>query len=343
MDTVILLVSDPHLTDRPPSGRRDDYLATQARKLSWVNELAAREGAAVVAVTGDWFDNEDGPRIRRSLDVRLLGVFRGAPCPWVGIRGNHDMRWGREDSLRDHPLGVLEAAGILHPVGWPRWWAVPGTPRVLVVGLDYRLEGPGGWLEELRGTHALRDLKVRTATQWVLGLTHCFWGGDGGDTYGEPRLPYESVVGTGIDVLAHGHDHRRGGVVEVEGAVVVGTGALTRQTTAPEDVDRIPAVGVVRFSPTGYTATLVDVPCEPAAVVFDLGAVTHRRVVRAELGRFTEAVVRLAPGVVTRDPLASYRGVVAGAVLGRAERYVRRAQEVLAREGEGEGDHAGEG
>ncbi len=308
--------------------------------MTWVGRLARSEGAAAVLVAGDFFDNPRGSQIRRRLDRAVEPVLRSWGCPVLGIRGNHDVEHGRADALVDHPLGELEATGVVRIVGPdPAQGVVVGDVcRVMVMGYDYRREGPLDYLRRQRLERArhigLGPRDYRNCHFAVL-LTHCFWGDTTGTIYGEPVVGVEEAVGTDFDVVAHGHDHRCFGVRWVESLMhppvaVVGPGALLRGSLAEEDVQRQPMVAVMRFTPGHRPDVQLEVvPCEAAAVVFDLARHAEERNAANVVSEFTEALQRHRVDGPSEDAWSVLAPRVTGAVLQRAQQYVDRARQHL--------------
>jgi hypothetical protein len=217
--TIITGLCDSHWSDRRPASRTDpDWVATQSAKIDFLFdfstyvEMGGIKGASAIVHAGDVFNQPEGKKIHRSVDQWLMGKIRKSPCPIFAIPGNHDM-WGHTlSSLKDHPYGCLESAGLLTSVVWPNYALVGVDPVVLVTGKEFIPDGPVEWLEWLRDTQTLVQWKKDISQEYqkpvyVLVMTHGHWGADNGYAFGEPVTSYCEVVDTGIDVMLVGHPH----------------------------------------------------------------------------------------------------------------------------------------
>lgn len=294
-NSVILLgISDPHWADKKPRSRKDDFKATQRRKISDVLKLATSlkwEGVVRptqgVVIAGDLFHQKKGRLISRRLDTELMELFLEFDhVPKFAIAGNHDMEHDRIDSLKDHPLGALAAAGLVDIVHWPEYSVVKTDEvNVIVTGVAFARNQPKIVLDSWRETKLLIDLKQEITEKTgnltqALVMTHNHWGPKDGVLHSEPILGHQQAANTGIDVVLYGHPHTYDGchtISDGHGEVtVVGPGALIRGTLAEHDTQRIPRIALMVFNPDGsHKVSAVPIPCEPADQVFDL--VKHER------------------------------------------------------------------
>lgn len=337
MATTIVGVSDPHWSDRKPRRRKDeDFQATQLEKLSLVLKVCTKVkrggtiGAAAVVFAGDLFHYPSGPRISRRLDGDLAIKLREFPCPRFCIPGNHDMEGDRPEALRNHPYGALCASGVLEDIMWPKF-AVVGDPPVLIVGLEYRLEGPIPWLNQMRETEAIYKLREREGAVGCLAMTHCFWGPADGESHGEVVVGHRNVVGTGIDVMLYGHPHSFDGIVEVEGCHIVGPGSLIRGTIAEHDVTRKPAIMVATFTEKGHKVETAPIPVRPAEDVLNLEAAKREKKVKEANEAFVDALASMEHTGKSSDELldeAASSGTPANVVARSRELLLIADQEV---------------
>jgi DNA repair exonuclease SbcCD nuclease subunit len=259
---------------------------TQVQKIENVFSVSSeitineQKGAVALLISGDLFHQPAGSKISRRLDHWLYQTLRFSPCPIITIPGNHDMQSHHLDSLKSHPYGCLESAGLITSCMWPNYFLVGNDPLVLVTGKEFTPEGPGYWLDELRDTQSLIYLKKELSQQhqksvFVVAMTHSYWGENSGYHYSEPVIGYSQIHGTGIDVMLISHDHTCHGVQIVQESngtlsYVVGPGALLRGTIAEKDVRREPKMAVLGMDSKGaHEIFLVTIPHRPADEVFD--------------------------------------------------------------------------
>ena len=292
MSTIAIGIADSHFTDKKPRSRLDDYQATQLFKLEKIMQLASLikwEGVTQKAVSicfaGDICHQPKGKLVSRKLDVRLIRALSQSPCPIHGILGNHDKDKDRDDSIEEHTLGSLVASDILKLVHWPEYVVVGDDPPVIITGRQYEIESPKAWLEHLRNSKQLIDLKKAVSDKTgknarALVMTHNYWGPNDGLAHADPIVGHNNIIGTGADVILYGHPHTDDGVVEVMdgdwSTKIVGPGAMTRGTIAEVDTQRKPKIAVMIFYNDKPADVLtVPIPHEPAEKVFDM--VRHAR------------------------------------------------------------------
>jgi len=318
MATILLGVTDTHWSPRKPRSRRDDFIATQVRKIQDIVKLSKRlnwrgrpQSAQAIIHSGDMFHNNKGDQIDRSLDTTLISAIQPRPeCPWLAIPGNHDMENDRVEALKSHPMGVFHIAGVVDLVIWPHYRVVkgpePSDPPVIVTGIPYTQEGPAKWLAAQSVSQDLVRLKRSIAPNaHVVLMTHCHWGPVEGQINGEPIVAHYLATEAGATVHMYGHPHTNDGVSLIQGPdgpiSIVGPGALIRGTLAEHDVNRQPNIMIAAFNGDGtHECVLVPIPHEPAEVVFDLEKHERQRQERVREERFVQQLRTLTPE--TTDP-----------------------------------------
>lgn len=349
MPTVIIGIADPHISDKKPRSRKDDFIATQERKLRELLKLCSHiridgriQQAQALVIAGDLFTQNKGQLISRKLDNQLIRIRRESPCPWVAIPGNHDMMNDRLDSLETHPMGVMREAGLLEIVVWPEYTVVKGPklddPRVIISGRQYTTDGPGRWIDYLAETGELRrlkqDLYLQDSSSKIMALlmTHSFWGSEDGINMGEPVVGHLRVRETGANVLLYGHPHTFDGEVKVqdrEGQIsIVGPGALIRGTLAEHDIYRQPKVVVMIFYADGtHKNLLVTIPHEAAEKVFDLERHERQKEEKQVQLRFIQELQNLnVIKPTSKDIFSKVEENTPRGVVTRAQQFITQAE-----------------
>jgi hypothetical protein len=348
MTTILTSIADPHWCENRPSSRTDpDWIKTQAQKIENVFsvssdiEIRGQKGASALLIPGDLFHQPKGPRISRRLDRWLSQTLRFSPCPILAIPGNHDMQNHHLDSLKNHPYGCLESAGLITSTIWPSYQLIGDDPIVLVTGKEFVPHGPRSWLDELREQESLIHFKKELSQQYqkpvfVVAMTHGYWGPQNGFYYSEPVVAYNEIHGTGIDVMLISHDHSCHGVQVVEGdkkegfQYVVGSGALVRGTISEKDLRRIPRMAVIGLNPNGdHEIFLVDIPCRPIEEVFALEEKEKKRKLDDDELVFIEECRRVSCEVPTIEVILGSlmtQGVVSPRVSSLVKNYLLQAE-----------------
>jgi len=97
-----ILVSDLHLTEKPPVSRVDDYLEAQSKKLQFLSSLSEQNGNCPVLCSGDVFDRW------KTSPWTISWVYKHLPRPFICVPGQHD--------LPGHSLEQFERSA-LHTLG----------------------------------------------------------------------------------------------------------------------------------------------------------------------------------------------------------------------------------
>jgi hypothetical protein len=352
--TVLVEVTDLHLSVRRPQRRTDrDWMATQRSKLDAVAAVCqsvvvdGRKGADALLIPGDLFHVWDGRAIPRRLDLWVIDFFIGLGIPVLAIPGNHDMKNFRREALRDHPYGILQASGAIRDVCWPECLTVGEDPPVVVTGKEYSPDGPGDWLESLRGGEWADMVRRRARSEdpgkvGIVAMTHCFWGPEESQAFGQVVHGIDRLDRTGIDCMFYGDPHTFDGVVtrRLSGREVslVGTGAMIRGALSGEEVARKPAIAIAAFWPDGSHKVVTSfLPCREASEVFDVEG-KREEISRARmLGGFRGLLGESASSGSAESRLVEILGSDAPPLVrSRCEMHLSAARAAIL-EGEGDG------
>jgi len=207
----ILVYNDPHIADKPPLGRVDDYTTSIYEKLLEIREMAFQWRTNATLCTGDIFHQKRPNRVSHRLVGQLIYLFSSWPDEhphWV-VPGNHDLSSEGLDSLSKQPLGVLAKAGVITPLVGPVVFK-----NTVLIGRPWdaeRSSDPEYYVLAEEEEEIINKFRVRPA---VILVAH------------GPILPpgaqrkYDSVNVTalpldGIDVVLAGHIHEDLGVTVI--------------------------------------------------------------------------------------------------------------------------------
>lgn len=313
--------TDVHLSDNPPSSRKDDWAATVLDKLRQVGDVARRTGAQAVIDGGDFFHVKSPSRNTHELIRRVAEVHRGYPCPTFANVGNHDCVYGDYSYLDQQPLGVLFSTGVFNRL-YDEHEAIFTQDgfKVRVVGVPYH--GTTYDLDRFR--------RIRRGDENVLVcVAHVLASPKGGTMFeGEDIVSYSDLQSFEPDAFCFGHWHKDQGIETVGGKTIINIGSLTRGSLSQDDITRRPACVVMSFAPNMTPQfQVVRLRVKPASEVLDIEG-------RARAEARTSTVDAFAESVRTR--LASERGrdvndIVSGlsipdAVRERVLLYLERAR-----------------
>jgi DNA repair exonuclease SbcCD nuclease subunit len=302
MAVTLVWRTDVHLSDHTPISRRDVWAETVFNKLVEVGEISRQVGALGVLDGGDFFDIKSPARNSHALVRKTVEVHRSYPCPVYANVGNHDCVYGDYGYLHQQPLGVLFEAGVFKRLYDDHEQVFcQGGVKVRVVGIPYH--GTTYDLDRLARiqrkdedylvvvAHLLASPKVTTMFK------------------SEDVLKYEYLDAYPGDLYCFGHWHKDQGITKTrKGKTIVNIGSLTRGSLSQDDLDRIPSVAVLRFTPEGLTVEKVPLTCKPAHEIFDLVAketTNLREEGMAEFADHLKAVLTSGKGESLRDKVRS--------------------------------------
>jgi len=262
-EITLVFRTDAHIADVPPQSRVDDWASTVLDKLQQVNKIAREVGAQAILDGGDLFHVKSPTRNSHRLVERVAEVIADGPPTYACI-GNHDVKYGSMEFLKESPLGVLFASGVVrrlyddHEVTFKG----EGCPVVRVVGIPYHgVEYDWNRLTTL----------VKGDEDYLVAVGHMLASPRGGEMFGsEDILPYNELATLAPDVWAFGHWHKDQGVQKVGATHFVNPGSLSRGALNEDDVKRKPKCVIMRFSKTGVQFEERPLKVAPAMEVFDV-------------------------------------------------------------------------
>jgi DNA repair exonuclease SbcCD nuclease subunit len=302
----LVYTTDWHLTEVPPSSRKDDYRAAILDKIEYVRGLAERiNGVALCG--GDVFHYKQPKHAGNSfrLIIDLARKLRQFPQGRVfGSVGNHDLSYDRMDSLERQPLGLLIEFGVYHDLNREKvlFTNEDETTRVSVETFPY--VGEGRAREAILGSGP----RLPGVTQRV-GIVHAYGHpGAAGSLFGEPTIGYDELAGADFDFLLWGHDHSREETVQVGKPTHIRLGSLARAALAYDEVERPVAAAILSFRADGTVAYKEQpVPVRPLETVFQTADRDVLRVGKSdEIKAFFEGIDEQVAGIDTADA----RGII---------------------------------
>ena len=237
-------VTDIHIMGRTPKYRKDDFLQTALKKISWVQEYAKSVGATAILCTGDLFDRAD---TAYSVLNDLMPVMQSSEVPWISIIGNHDEYGYNPDTIDRTPMGTLIKTGLIKYVSYDNPVIYnPDFSRkegIVITGCDSTILTDNREDREydygiVDGTNYCSVLHADESVT-TIHLSHGFladknWGEQIHHT--QINEIYDKVK---ADIILCGHEHHGFGVITSRnGKIFINPGALGRITAGVGDVNR---------------------------------------------------------------------------------------------------------
>lgn len=284
----LLFVTDTHLRGNSPRHRRDDFPATQRKKLQEVAELAREHRVDFLIHGGDLWDN---PYPALGVCADHLSVLLSAPAPWLMVAGNHDVFGHNPLTLPRTMLGFLEQLGLVEILR-------PGCPVVKEKsGLRVQFSGqPFHHQMDLRDP-ALDYCVARVDADVGVHVVH--------GMLVERALPYPAshtlitdLPDTRADLTLAGHYHLGFGARERSGRWFVNPGAMVRISNHPQEMERCPRVLLAKMHGPGRLE-LEFLPlgtARPGGEVLDRQQMEARSAREEKLSQFVDQVQAAGQG-----------------------------------------------
>lgn len=301
----ILLTSDVHLRDNPPSMCTDEYLPELFLHLSRIGRAVNGGLADAVVFAGDFFDNKIPHRNSHKLVQHTLQILKTYKKPTFILPGNHDETADQFDSVFEtQPLGILIRSGAARLLsGWadgPQWkgqsygdlnapiehlpiYGVPWLPE-----WDHE-DSPD---REAAVHEALEGLDVDFLDP-ILVVSHAPFFPPGHESpyesYPTPRFARiaQSYANGPVSVF-YGHIHEPHGIYDVDGIKFANAGALSRGSLHEYNINR-PIQLTIWDSKTGEFE-IFEIPHLPASRIFKMEEVVEKRNMKMELNNFLSEI-----------------------------------------------------
>jgi len=225
-EKIAILVSDLHLSDKPPIARsgEPDWYEAMARPLRELRDL--RQSGIPVICGGDVFSKW------KSLPKLINFAMRELPPMFESVMGQHDLPYHSWEERGSSAFWTLVEGGKLTLLG--DWM---GEPRLLRRGFH--------WGQELLGANEQERPCMKGRVE--LAVAHCYcWRRDVDRIPGlaseENRIGWRVRELSGYDVILFGDNHK-GFLAKQGGITVFNAGTFMRRTIA--EVDYKPMVGIL--------------------------------------------------------------------------------------------------
>jgi predicted phosphodiesterase len=110
---IIGIFGDTHYSNRGPSRRKDNYFDTQVNKSLQAFSIFAKNNCDVIIQPGDLFDAHT---TANEVKAKIINIFKDTnftDFPVFCVSGQHDISGHSLYTLKNSPLAVLQAAGVV--------------------------------------------------------------------------------------------------------------------------------------------------------------------------------------------------------------------------------------
>jgi predicted phosphodiesterase len=287
-----LLLSDVHLSDRPPSSCTESYTDDLFDLLDQALTVAAVKGCTAMVLAGDTFHQKAPSRVSHRLVHRMctfieVCTLQSGPSVLI-LAGNHDIANDRLESVwQTQPLGMLYRAGARELNGWDEDLPIYGVPWLQGYG-NYREQCAEGDCPDIVNNvnQALAEYRRQvfeagTGSEYPLVVAHAPLYPEGKELTYEyfPAEAWAEAMGgsRGRHRVFYGHVHEPHGVYGWYGAdpehgdydvKFCNNGALSRGSLHEYNLTR--QVGVTIYDTQTAEFEFVPLNAKPADQVFRL-------------------------------------------------------------------------
>lgn len=267
----ILCFIDPHLSSARPSSRKDDYGKTMIDKLKRIQEVCEPMAIDLVVVAGDIFHRKREPI---PYLVAVMSAFKDFRVPIYVVVGNHDLFYGRLDTLSKSPLAILIGSGVMKHLG---------VINVIVAGKSVQILGKSF---EPRLKIPKKPANVNIGILVAHAFLKSQFSQEGG---ADDEIGTEAVSQSGWDCVLLGHDHVGYPTDKRYGGSVIRPGALSRGTKHVYNIARQVGFAVIDIDKDGIRDAFVGLPVLPSSEVFSENIEKEKNVER-QLTEFVKSL-----------------------------------------------------
>jgi hypothetical protein len=159
-----------------------------------------------------------------------------------------------------------------------------------------------------------------------VGLGHFWFGRETGNFFGEPVYGPDFLGTTEVDAYVIGHHHADQGIPVLNGKTYFAHGSINRIGAHAGDMERKPAVGLMRVTKDGITGQIARLKVPPATDIFD---VAKREAVEREQRNLDEFLQMISDQVAQEDDIESMVEAMGltTQVKARVKDYLTKAEE----------------
>lgn len=270
----VMVFNDPHFSPSSPPAFKVSYPEHLKSNIEQCLRYARQNHIDALLITGDLFHKREPASnplwlvaevMEMGLESKDLGV------PWVGIAGNHDIKFGNlETGRHGSPIDMLTKSKSYHLLDDGDYVIRDneGKVKVRVAGRSYFHSK----------AEMLRDLKKKEADETLIVLGHFWFGAETGNFFGEPMYGPDFFEESELDILCIGHHHEDRGVIEIGKKKFVAHGSISITGAHGHDRVRRPAAAIIEITQGNDSVVkLIRPKCLPAEELIDLDALAQKK------------------------------------------------------------------
>jgi len=288
----ILVVNDPHVSDKAPARRTDTYPEDILEKLKECVSLCNSKDLDGIFLLGDLFHIKAASRVSHYIVNRVMSIFRACTKPIHIIPGNHDLSSGRLESLSKQPLGVVSKLDnvFVHTKGFSlgefSFQVAPGVAEFMG---EFILDG----LEKLPSSDFLLAHTIITPMNSTFPSF-------------VPHISSTNNVFSKWSGVIYGHIHDDHGFYTVGNTWFCNHGSISRGVLDEKTLKRVPKVAILHFKKEGCFAEPLELSCaKPAEDVFRIMDKEEEDKKRLDAEEFLNSIVKSSISMTTKEGVSS--------------------------------------
>ena len=271
----IAFIGDPHVSDKAPSTRTDDYCNTVLNKLKFIVTTCIEEKVQAIVILGDIFHKKIPSHTSHETIRRLIDIFK-CDIPIFSVAGNHDIN-GTYNEIHRQPFSVLRESGVLNELVPTK--ATTFTDGKMVVALS------GSFFREtLDSKEHINEynLSFPEDSDYNIGVFHQMILPDG-QTFFSSYVNFSDLMEVNSDLIAVGHYHVgfKGSIIRQEYKHFLNPGSMSRGSTELFNLEKEPKFSIVTLEKLEDFVSVqhkdVIIPHKDSKEIFDLEAVTRKK------------------------------------------------------------------
>jgi len=293
LDRISLIgICDPHFTAYNPSSWKVSYYDELEKTIKSLFHYANTELVDGIVWAGDIFHLKSPSRNPLWFMTKIIQLMREAPCPNLGIAGNHDLKFGSLEGLEGQPLELLMEAGVYHLLDQKPWiFSVAGF-EVEVAGKSY---------EHGRAV----EPHFETNAKWKMSVGHFWFGKQTGTLFGEQIYGPDHLVKWKSDIYLIGHHHDDQGIVRRDNKQYCSVGSVTRTGSHRNDLERRPSAVLMSFTENAVDIQPIRVLHRPMSELIDMDRREQVMKEKEEIDNFIETLKEGTIGTMDPDKVLS--------------------------------------
>ena len=282
-----VFITDPHIANKQPESRTDDYNQAVFKKLEYVFEFCVEKNVKNIILGGDLFHSY---KVNPELAVTFVDLVQKYNLQIYYILGNHDIQGANRNYIDKTSLGLLSRYDWFHILND----TVYKFKNTIISGLDFTVE---------KSCESFYDFPhsdyEKSKYYKILALHAMIVNEPSMIIAGKYRQINKHDIETDADLLLVGHYHH-GFESIVRGEYfghafsMINPGSIARTDYRQAIEGCGPRLVYIRVFPHKQIIKLLDIPCASKNRVFDIKKLKRVKKTKKELNQFIDALKTLS-------------------------------------------------